>query len=39
VQLFKEKRFYLIDDVIWLTYGPAQALIVYSVYAALLVVS
>jgi hypothetical protein len=39
VQLFMHKTFYLIDDVVWLTYGPAQALIVYSVYAALLVVS
>jgi hypothetical protein len=39
VQLFMRKSFYLIDDVVWLTYGPAQALIVYSVYAALLVVS
>jgi hypothetical protein len=38
VQLFMHKSFYLIDDVVWLTYGPAQALIVYSVNAALLVV-
>ncbi|MFN8373468.1 MAG: lysoplasmalogenase [Anaerolineae bacterium] len=39
VQLFMQKRFRLMDDLIWLTYGPAQALIVYSVYAALVVVS
>jgi hypothetical protein len=39
VQLFMHKTFYLIDDVVWLTYGPAQALIVYWVYGALLVVS
>jgi hypothetical protein len=34
-RLFNGVRFYLIDDVVWLTYGPAQALIVYSVYSAL----
>ncbi|NWF70073.1 MAG: lysoplasmalogenase [Chloroflexi bacterium] len=39
VQLFMQRSFYLIDDVIWLTYGPAQALIVYSVYAASAVLS
>jgi hypothetical protein len=34
-QLFNGRRFRLIDDVIWLTYGPGQMLIVYSVAAAL----
>jgi uncharacterized membrane protein YhhN len=32
-QLFNNLRFYLISDVVWLTYGPAQMLIVYSVAA------
>lgn len=36
-ELFNGRSFPLIGDVIWLTYGPAQALIVYSVNAALLV--
>jgi hypothetical protein len=36
-ELFNNRTFPLIGDVIWLTYGPAQALIVYSVNAALLV--
>jgi hypothetical protein len=36
-QLFAGRRFRLIDDVVWLTYGPGQMLIVYSVSAALLV--
>jgi hypothetical protein len=36
-QLFAGRRFHLIDDVIWLTYGPGQMLIVYSVAAALAV--
>jgi len=36
-ELFNGRRFPLIGDVIWLTYGPAQALIVYSVNAAVLV--
>ena len=31
VDLFTKRQFYLMGDVIWLTYGPAQALIVYSV--------
>jgi hypothetical protein len=31
-QLFNKLHFPLIGDVIWLTYGPAQALIVYSVF-------
>ncbi len=35
-ELFNNRTFPLIGDVIWLTYGPAQALIVYSVNAALL---
>jgi hypothetical protein len=35
-QLFNNRTFPLIGDVIWLTYGPAQALIVYSVNAALM---
>jgi hypothetical protein len=33
-QLFNHAYFPLIGDVIWLTYGPAQALIVYSVVTA-----
>ena len=37
-QLFNHRHFPLIGDVIWLTYGPAQALIVYSVASALFVV-
>jgi YhhN family len=36
-ELFNDRTFPLIGDIIWLTYGPAQALIVYSVNAALLV--
>jgi hypothetical protein len=35
-QLFNHLRFPLIGDVIWLTYGPAQALIVYSLASAVL---
>lgn len=35
-ELFNGHTFPLIGDIIWLTYGPAQALIVYSVNAALL---
>jgi len=34
-QLFNGLRFYLISDVVWLTYGPAQMLIVYAVGSAL----
>lgn len=34
-QLFSGLRFPLIGDVIWLTYGPAQMLIVYSIDSAL----
>ena len=34
-QLFNGASFPLIQDVVWLTYGPAQALIVYSISAAL----
>jgi hypothetical protein len=30
-RLFSGAHFYLIDDVVWLTYGPAQALIVYAI--------
>jgi hypothetical protein len=37
-ELFAGLSFPLIGDVIWLTYGPAQALIVYSVASALRVV-
>ena len=33
--LFAGRHFALMDDVIWLTYGPAQMLIVYSVGSAL----
>jgi hypothetical protein len=34
-RLFNGVYFRLIDDVVWLTYGPAQMLIVYSVGAAM----
>jgi hypothetical protein len=34
-QLFNNRTFHLINDVIWLTYGPGQMLIVYSVAGAL----
>ncbi|MBK7217160.1 MAG: hypothetical protein IPH95_08940 [Candidatus Promineofilum sp.] len=34
-EMFSGLSFPLIDDVIWLTYGPAQMLIVYSVAAVL----
>ncbi len=37
-QLFNNLHFPLIRDLIWLTYGPAQALIVFSVDNALLLV-
>jgi hypothetical protein len=37
-QLFNHRHFPLIGDVIWLTYGPAQALIVYAMASALVVV-
>ncbi len=37
-QLFNKLHFPLIGDVIWLTYGPAQMLIVYTLGSALLVV-
>ena len=33
--VFAGRTFRLVDDVIWLTYGPGQMLIVYSVGAAL----
>jgi YhhN family len=33
--LFKRSRFRLVHDFVWLTYGPAQMLIVYSVSAAI----
>jgi hypothetical protein len=33
-QLFNRKSFPLVGDVIWLTYGPGQALIVASIAAA-----
>ena len=33
--LFSDLKFPLIDDVVWLTYGPGQMLIVYSVGAAM----
>jgi len=36
-QLFSGLKFPLIDDVIWLTYGPGQMLIVFSINVALLV--
>lgn len=34
-RLFNGVHFPLIDDVVWLTYGPAQMLIVYSIGAAI----
>jgi hypothetical protein len=34
--LFAGRSFHLIDDVIWLTYGPGQMLIVYSIGAAIM---
>lgn len=33
-QLFNDVRFYLIDDVVWLLYGPAQMLIVFAMVIA-----
>lgn len=33
-QLFRQARWRWLDDAIWLTYGPAQMLIVYSVWLA-----
>ena len=38
-QLFNDLRFPLISDVVWLTYGPAQMLIVYSAGTALALVA
>lgn len=35
---FANRRFPRMDDVVWLTYGPGQMLIVYSVAAALAIV-
>jgi hypothetical protein len=34
-RLFNNVHFYLIDDVVWLLYGPAQMLIIYSIGSAL----
>ncbi len=34
-ELFSGLKFWLIGDVIWLTYGPGQALIVYAIGAAM----
>jgi hypothetical protein len=34
-RLFNNIHFYLIDDMVWLLYGPAQMLIVYSIGSAL----
>ena len=34
-EMFSGMRFRLIGDIIWLTYGPAQMLIVYSIGAVL----
>ncbi|GIV96702.1 MAG: hypothetical protein KatS3mg057_1359 [Herpetosiphonaceae bacterium] len=34
-RLFNNVRFPLIDDIVWLTYGPGQMLIVFAVNAAL----
>lgn len=36
-ELFNDLRFPLIGDVVWLTYGPAQMLIVFAVNSALFV--
>lgn len=33
--LFNNAHFFLVDDVIWLTYGPGQMLIVYAAGSAL----
>jgi hypothetical protein len=38
-RLFNHARSRLIDDVVWLTYGPGQMLIVYSVIAPVLLTS
>ncbi|MFN8530943.1 MAG: lysoplasmalogenase family protein [Anaerolineae bacterium] len=35
-RMFSDLKFYLIDDLIWLLYGPAQALIVFAAHYALL---
>jgi len=32
LRLFRKMQFFLINDVVWLLYGPAQALIVYSIW-------
>lgn len=32
IDLFNHKQFYLMGDVIWLTYGPAQMLIIITTY-------
>ncbi len=37
-QLFNGLHFRMIGDVVWLLYGPAQALIIFSVYAMLTLV-
>jgi hypothetical protein len=37
-QVFKHLDFPFIQDAIWLTYGPGQFLILYSIYGALLLV-
>lgn len=37
-ELFNDLQFPLIGDMVWLTYGPAQMLIVFAVNSALLVV-
>ncbi len=37
-QLFSDLQFPLIGDIVWLTYGPAQMLIVFAVNGALIVV-
>ena len=38
-ELFSNLQFPLIDDMVWLTYGPAQLLIVFAVNSALYVVA
>jgi len=37
-QLFNDLQFHSIGDIVWLTYGPAQMLIVFAVNSALLVI-
>lgn len=36
LRMFSQRRFQRLDDLIWLTYGPGQMLIVYSIGAAMI---